>query len=206
MGVAKGEQPPNAGKTYPPEPLTLAEVRALMRLCSHRAPTGIRNRAIIVIMYRGGLRVSEALALKPSDVDPAKGTVRVLHGKGNKSRVVGLDDGSMAIVRLWVEKRKTLGLANGKLFCTLDGKQVSDRYVRDMLKRLAAKAGIEKRVHPHGLRHSHAVELVDAGTPVNAIQAQLGHASLAVTDRYLRHVAPADVIAIGRNMKPFTIE
>jgi integrase/recombinase XerD len=200
----KGTLPPNAGRTFPAEPLTEDEVRALLRGCSLRAPTGIRNRALITVMYGAGLRISEALALKVSDVNAARGTVRVLHGKGDKARTVGLDDGSMAIVARWMDKRGELGRSKGPLFCTLDGHAVSDRYVRDMLKRLAAKAGIDKRVHPHGLRHTHAAELVSEGVPVNVIQQQLGHASLAVTDRYLRHVAPADVIALGRNRKPFT--
>jgi site-specific recombinase XerD len=76
---------------------------------------------------------------------------------------------------------------------------MSDRYVRNMLKRIAVKAGLEKRVHPYGLRHTHAAELVREGTPVNVIRDQLGHSSLAVTDRYPRNVAPADLIALGRS-------
>lgn len=189
---------PNKGRKFPAEPLTDAEVRALLRGCSHRAPTGIRNRALIMVMYRGGLRVSEALALRPADIDPARGTVRVLHGKRDKARVVGLDDGAMAVVQRWMDKRGTLGFRNGPLFCTLDGRPLWDTYVRTMLKRLAAKARLEKRIHPHGLRHTHASELVAEGVPVNVIQKQLGHASLAVTDRYLNHISPADVIALGR--------
>jgi integrase/recombinase XerD len=202
--MIKGQAAQNAGRRFPAEVLTEDEIRAMLRLCSLTAPTGIRNRALITVMYGAGLRISEALALKPSNVNAASGTVRVLHGKGDKARTVGLDDGSMAILARWMDKRRTLGLRNGPLFCTLDGQPVSDRYVRDMLKRLAAKAGIDKRVHPHGLRHTHAAELVAEGTPVNVIQQQLGHASLAVTDRYLRHVAPADVIALGRNRRHFS--
>jgi integrase/recombinase XerD len=76
---------------------------------------------------------------------------------------------------------------------------MSAGYVRDMLKRLKARAGLEKRVHPHGLRHTHAAELVREGVPINVIGDQLGHSSLAVTDRYLRDVAPADVIALGKS-------
>lgn len=213
-----GTHPPNYGETYPAEPLTEDEVRALLAQCSLRAPTGIRNRALITVMYRAGLRISEAIGyvprpgerknkiepLKVSDVDQAGGTIRVLHGKGNKARVVGLDDGAMEVLARWIETRRGLGITRGPLFCTLDGRRMSDRYVRNMLKRLAAKAGIEKRVHPHGLRHSHAAELAAEHVPVNTIQQQLGHESLATTDRYLKHIAPADVIAMGRNRKPWT--
>ena len=67
-------------------------------------------------------------------------------------------------------------------------------YVRTMLVRVAGKVGIEKRVHPHGLRHTHSFELMMEGVPVPVIQQQLGHASLATTDRYLRHIAPKDVV------------
>jgi site-specific recombinase XerD len=155
----------------------------------------MRNRALLTVMYRGGLRVAEALALKVSDVDPARGTVRVLHGKGNRSRTVGLDPGAMAVLQRWIDARRASGIRNGTLICTLQGGKVSATYVRLLLGRLAAAAGIEKRVHPHGLRHTHAVELVAEGVPVNVISRQLGHASSAVTARYLDHVAPADVVA-----------
>ena len=98
-----------------------------------------------------------------------------------------------------MDRRREYGFRNGPLFCTLAGGPLSDRYVRDMLKRQRAKAGIEKRVHPHGLRHTHAAELVREGVPINVIRDQLGHSSLAVTDRYLRNVAPADLIALGKS-------
>lgn len=199
MPFVKGQKPPNFENTYKPEPLTEAEVRALMRQCSPAAPTGIRDRALIVVLWRCGLRIAEALALKPADVDPRAGTIRVLHGKGDKARVVGMGDGTAAILARWLDTRRQLGLTRrGAIFCTLAGTPLSSGQVRAMLKRRAAKAGIDKRVHPHGLRHSHAVDLVARGVPVNRIQAQLGHDSLAVTDRYLRYIAPADVIAIGR--------
>jgi integrase/recombinase XerD len=182
----------------PVEPLTADEVRALIAGCSLQAPTGIRNRALIVAMYRGGLRVNEALALRPADVDPANGTLRVLHGKGDQDRVVSVDDGAMAVILRWMDKRREFGFRNGPLFCTLQGGPVADVYVRNLLKRLARKADLEKRVHPHGLRHTHAAELVSEGVPMPVIRDQLGHSSLAVTDRYLRHVMPADVLAMGR--------
>jgi len=190
---------PNKGHKYPAEPLTRAEVAALLRQCSVKAPTGIRNRALIAVMYRAGLRISEALALRPADVNQADGTLRVLHGKGDKSRTVGLDAGAMDTVARWMDRRRDFGFRNGPLFCTLAGTSMSDRYVRNMLKRITAKAGLEKRVHPHGLRHTHAAELVREGTPINVIRDQLGHSSLAVTDRYLRNVAPADLIALGKS-------
>jgi integrase/recombinase XerD len=189
----------------PVEVLTSAEVARLLRQCSTLAPTGIRNRALITVMYRGGLRVDEALELRGADVNPANGTLRVLHGKGDRARTVSIDDGAMAIVQRWMDARAALGLRHGPLFCTLAGGKLNDSYVRNMMRRIGAQAGIEKRVHPHGLRHSHAAELAAEGVPVNVIQAQLGHSLLSTTDIYLRHIAPSDVIAMGRNRAPFNL-
>jgi site-specific recombinase XerD len=198
---ATGHQTPwNKGKTLPPEPLTHAEVLTLLRSCSTKAPTGQRNAALIVLLWRAGLRCREALDLFPKDVDANAQTVRVLHGKGNRSRTVGLDATAFAVVARWMDTRKALGI-NGRatLLCTLKGRKLNTSYVRALLPRLAAKAGIEKRVHAHGLRHSHAADLVREGVPVNLIQRQLGHASLAVTSAYLDHIAPEQVVAVIRD-------
>jgi site-specific recombinase XerD len=189
---------PAPKRRFPAQPLTEDEVMALLNRCSTRAPTGIRNRALIAVLYRCGLRISEALDLRVSDVDARKGTVRVLHGKGNKARTVGIDAGGLAMVQRWADVRASRGIKRGNLFCTLEGARVSDRYVRDMLKRLAAKAGIDKRVHPHGLRHTHFSELAEEGVPINVISKQAGHSNSAVTARYIDHIAPASVIAMGR--------
>jgi site-specific recombinase XerD len=188
-------EPANKGKRYPAEILTAEEVRALLKACSSRAPTGIRNRALIVTLYRGGLRVSEALALMPKDLDRDAGTVRILNGKGNQARTVGFDPTAFTVIERWLDKRRELRI-NGRaaLLCTLDGGPLASSYVRALLPRLAARAGIEKRVHAHGLRHTHAAELAREGLPMNLIQAQLGHTSLATTSRYLAHIQPAEVI------------
>lgn len=188
-------RPANKGHRYPPEILTADEVRALIKACSPRAVTGIRNRALLVLLYRGGLRVSEALRLYPKDLDRDAGTVTVLVGKGGKRRTVGLDPGAFAIVERWLQLRAQHEI-NGRapLLCTLQGTPLATAYVRALMPRLAARAGIEKRVHAHGLRHTHAAELALEGKPMNLIQAQLGHTSLATTSRYLAHIAPAELV------------
>jgi site-specific recombinase XerD len=186
----------NKGRRFPAELLSPEEVRALLRACSSRAPTGIRNRALIAVLYRGGLRISEALALHAKDVDQAAGTVTVLHGKGDQRRTVGMDPAAFALLERWLDKRRALGLSGRRpIFCTLKGEPLDSSYVRRLLPRLAARAGIEKRVHAHGLRHAHAAELAAEGLPVNVVQQQLGHGSLATTDRYLRHIAPRERVA-----------
>lgn len=184
----------------PAEIMTPDEVKAILKMCNRRYATGARDRALIILMYRTGLRIGEALALRPSDVDLARGTVRVLHGKGDKARTVGLGDAAIAAITSWLVMRENrAAIAPGSpLFCTLKGTRMWPTQVRDMLKRRAAKAGVERRVHPHGLRHTLAFELAERGTPVHMIQRQLGHKNLATTAVYLAHIAPMDVIAVGR--------
>ncbi|MGI8749969.1 MAG: tyrosine-type recombinase/integrase [Thermoleophilaceae bacterium] len=193
-GYLAGRRPANAGQTYPVEVLTAREVSGLLNACSKRAPTGLRNRALIVVLYRGGLRLAEALDLMPKDIDEAAGAVTVLRGKGKKRRVTGLDPTAFAVLERWLAERRRRGLARKPIFCTLDGQKLDTSYVRRLLPRLAVQAGIEKRVHAHGLRHTHAFELAAEGIPPHLIQAQLGHDSLATTDRYLRHVAPRELL------------
>jgi integrase/recombinase XerC len=179
--------------------LTAGEIERLMRACSNRAPTGIRNRALIAIAWRSGLRIGEVLALLPKDIDLDTGTIVVQHGKGDKRRVVGLDAGTAALLARWLELRRKRG-ANSRapVFCTLDGGQIDSSYVRHLLPRLARRAGIEKRVHAHALRHSHAIELEREGAPLSTIRDLLGHSSAAVTDRYLRRLGAGDAVEFAR--------
>lgn len=127
----------------------------------------------------------------PKDLDLAANSVRVLNGKGRRSRIVALDAGAWAILQLWLDRRSSLGLDGRKpVFCTLKGSRMQRSYVNTMLKRLAAKAGIEKRLHAHALRHSHACELAQENVPIPMIAQQLGHSNVATTSRYLDHIAP----------------
>jgi site-specific recombinase XerD len=179
----------------PPEVLSEPEAIALIRACSPRAPTGIRNRALIAMLWRSGLRISEALALELRDVDLEQGTIRIRHGKGDKSRTVGVDEQTAALLARWLDRRRRLSPgARSPIFCTLHGGRLDSSYVRHLLPRLARRAGIDRRVHAHGLRHTYAAELAREKTPINVIRDALGHTSLAVTDRYLRDVAPTHVI------------
>ena len=194
-------------KTFPIEILTGQEVEKLMRACSRRYPTGIRNRALITLGYRCGLRISEVLSLYPRDVDLEHGVINVRYGKGARQRQVGIDDGAAAILERWLEIRKKLGIrSRAPLFCTVSAGEEMSRggplktsYVRQLMKRLGDKAGIEKRVHFHGLRHAYASELSKEGVAVPEIQQTLGHSNLRTTSVYLDHVSPERVIAVNRN-------
>jgi integrase/recombinase XerD len=198
-GYRAGQRPPNFGKRYPAEVLTPAEVSKLINVCARRGPSGIRNRALIVVLWRGGLRSQEALDLELRDVDRQAGTLTIRHGKGNRRRVVGFDPAAFAVLERWLEVRSKLKVpAGAKVFCTITrgnlGHPVSAAYWRETIKRLGVKAGIEKRVHSHGLRHTHATELRREKIDPVVIQRQLGHSSLGVTQRYLDHLEPTEVI------------
>lgn len=194
-----GMPPDNFGKKYPAEVLTTTEVKALLAAMPRRGFAGPRNRALVVVMWRSGLRVAEALALTPKDVDLERGTINVLHGKGDRSRVVGIDPEAAALVDLWIQQRRKLRIGpNRALFCVISvprqGRPLYSSYVREMLKDAATKARIEKRVHPHGLRHTYAAQLAGEGVPIHVIRKALGHSSLATTERYVDHLAPLEVI------------
>ena len=185
----------NRGMKLAAEVLTPEELQAVLA-ANNKGLTGDRNKALIVVGWRSGLRISEALALKLSDLNPQQQTLRVLHGKGNKARTVGLDSAAWAIVQQWIARRETSGLpATAPLFCTETGGKLQDRYVRELLPRLAKTAKIDKRCHFHGLRHTMAFELASEGVPMHLIQQQLGHSNLAVTSRYISHLNPAETIA-----------
>jgi len=190
---------PLRGRRFPIEILTPTEVSALFRACSRRAPTGIRNAALIAVLYRGGLRISEALALYPKDLNGSTGVLRILRGKGGKERTVALDDNALVLIERWKDQRNILGLNNRQpLFSTLKGRPLQASYVRALLPRLGRRAAIEKRVHAHGLRHSFAAELAAEGVPVNVISRALGHASVGNTARYIDHIQPQEVIKVLR--------
>ena len=192
--------PANKGRKLPPELLTPEDVRGLLAACSATAPTGVRNRALVVTLYRAGLRLDEALTLLPADVDAAAGVIHVGHRTGGQHRAAAIDTSALTFVRQWGRVRSTLGIGSeAPLFCTLSGGPIHPAYVRQLLPRLAEKAGIHKRVHAQGLRYTHAAELAAEGMPAELIQAQLGHESLASTDRYLRRTSPeARIGAIQR--------
>ena len=193
-------------RRFPPEVLDHDEVRALLDACNTRSLTGLRNRALLAFVYRTGLRIREALEVRPKDLDLERGAVRVLYAKGGRSRTVGIDAGGVAEVAAWLALRATLANVAvpawrpfAPVFCSVHGNRLTEAYVRRLLPRLARKAGIAKRVHAHGLRHTHAAELRAEGFDIGIISKQLGHASIATTARYLDHIAPWAVVeAVGR--------
>lgn len=167
-----------------------------------KAPTSIRNRALIVVMWRAGLRISEAIALLPKDLDPEAGRIVVREGKGKKPRVVAMGSLAWDALEEWMRVRRKLGIKASKpVFCTLNGDELKGAYVRAMLKRKATSAGIDpERVHPHAFRHAFAVDMHKAGKPLDHLRRLLGHTHLATTTRYLERIDPEEVLDSARSL------
>jgi len=176
--------------------LAARDGEALLRVAG-RGLTAHRNRALVALLWRCGLRCGEALALMPADIRFEARTVHVSSGKGGRARTVGLDTLTAGLLSRWLAVRRELLGARPRtpVLCTLTGRPLASRYVRQLLPRLAARAGIAGRVHPHLLRHTFAVELAREGQPMPLIQAALGHASLGTTSLYLRHFGALEVTA-----------
>lgn len=182
---------------YAPEPLDRDEVRRLLDEPSKRYPTGVRNRALLAVLHGGGLRCSEALDLELRDFDRSRQTVHIRRGKGGGARIAVVGAEACERVEAWLAVRPDAV----RLFCTLAGDPLSTRYVRAMVARLGRRAGIAKRCHPHGLRHTHASELAEEGFELRMIADQLGHRSVATTDAYIRHIAPhRRIAALGKRV------
>jgi site-specific recombinase XerD len=157
-----------------------------------------------MFLAKSGLRISEALDLRVGDVDRKTGTVRVLHGKGDKARVCGVAESALVMLDRWLEVRAEIGAKRAApLFCAISAGKVGNRLdtssVRHMLRRRAARAGIEKRVHPHGLRHKLASDLVAKRVPLNSVQALLGHTHITTTARYVARINPTHAIEALRD-------
>jgi integrase/recombinase XerC len=201
------EELTSLSRRRPPEALVAGEVRALMAQCG-RGPAGLRNMALIVVFWRTGMRCAEALALRRSDVDMAAGAIRIRHGKGDRSRTVGIDREAMEVLARWCEMRAKLAYPRmGPLFCTISrsgtGRQLDASYVRTTLRRLGHRAGVDRRVHPHAFRHTFTVEAIREGISIELIRRQLGHSSLQTTTIYAQGIAGADVVeTIGRRAWP----
>jgi integrase len=191
----EGHPPRNKGLRYPPDPPTVEEIIAVMRAAGDD-PDGVRLRGLIVVLWRAGLRISEALALSETDLDPGRGAILVRRGKGGKRREVGMDRWAWDQLQPWLAVRASLPV--GALFCVLRGptrgRPCAPAGVRAQLRRTAQAAGVRRRFAPHQLRHAHAVEMSREGVPVVVIQRQLGHADLAITSTYLRGIDNTEII------------
>jgi site-specific recombinase XerD len=194
-GYRCGCVPRNKGRRYPADPPRVEEIIAVMRIAGERVH-GARIRALIVILWRAGLRINEALSLAETDLERRRGSILVRRGKGGKRREVGMDEWAWEHIEPWRQHR--LKLPVGPFLCVVDGPTCgrgwSQTGARAELRRLAALAGVRRRFAPHQLRHAHAVEMAREGVPLPVIQRQLGHAHLGVTSTYLQGIDTTEII------------
>lgn len=210
-GFHKGRVPVTKGRSLPPDPIRVEDIVALLDACKphrggrHAELSALRLRALIIVLWRTGLRISEALALEERDLNRGDLAVTVRKGKGGKRRLSAMDEWAWQEIETWLNARQELPF--GAIFCVLSGptagQSMSDTDARRQLREAAQRAGLRRRANPHCFRHAHAVELWREDIDVYTIQQQLGHARLDVTANYLRGVAPVEILQpIGHRRPP----
>lgn len=212
-----GHVPGNKGKKFPatpPSPEDMQDIldvlwnpsMATAKWAAKWGVIGLRNRALVVLLWRSGLRIHEALLLVPADIDFEHCMVTVRRGKGGEHGVCGIDRDALAEINSWLWIRSLLGLGvEEPIFCALEGealgRPLSQGYVRKCLHAAAREAGVLSRTAPHQLRHALAVELARAGVPVPIISRQLRHKNIATTVTYLAAIAPEEVLLVMSGRK-----
>jgi len=168
-----------------PEILTQEEQADLINQFNDRYPTSHRNKVLIELMLDTGLRLAEATSLRWKDVNLTSGKLMVRQGKGAKDRTLWIGENRLEALRDWKERQvEWLGERADYVFTTRKGGQLSHRYVQKMVKDYSEKAGIEKNVHPHTLRHSFATDLYRETGKIRLVQKALGHSDLSTTMIY----------------------
>lgn len=168
-----------------PEVLSVTEIDMMVASIDLSTPWGHRNKAIIETMYGCGLRVSELVNMRLTDIHRNEGFISVT-GKGNKQRLVPFGSVALKEIDSYMERRMMLPVITDKnvLFLNRRGKKLSRVMVFTIIKETAAAAGISKSISPHTLRHSFATHLVEGGADLRAVQEMLGHESITTTEIY----------------------
>lgn len=168
-----------------PNTLTQDEVETLLEMPDLEKPEGLRDRAMLEVMYSSGLRVSELLALERGNINYVHGLVSVI-GKGNKERRVPIGEFALEYLVKYIEegRSKNPGKNTKYIFLNRYGKPLSRQYFFLQIKKYALEAGIKKDISPHTLRHSFATHLYDHGAELRAIQEMLGHQNISTTEIY----------------------
>jgi integrase/recombinase XerD len=193
---------PRLGRSLP-ETLSEAEVERLLAAPLPETPLGLRDRAILEVLYASGLRASELVGLRVENLLREERLLRVI-GKGNRERVVPVGDKALAAVERWLrEGRPHLVKARtgGEIFLGEHGRRLTTARLWQIVGETARLAGLEKRIWPHLLRHSFATHLLGHSADLRSIQEMLGHASLATTQVYT-HVDQARLRDIHRRFHP----
>lgn len=178
---------PKLGK-HLPEVLSLPEIDAIEAAIDLSKPEGVRDLAIVEVLFSCGLRISELCSMRLSELYLEEGYIRV-HGKGRKERLVPIGDSAIDRLRQWFVVRQGCKVKPGEedfVFVSLRrGKRLSRISLFVYIKEYAAKAGIRKNISPHTFRHSFATQLLEGGANLRAIQAMLGHEDIGTTEIYM---------------------
>jgi integrase/recombinase XerD len=168
-----------------PEVLSVAEIDSIIEQIDLSRPEGHRNRAIIETLYGCGLRVSELVNLRITDIHYGEGFVTVT-GKGNKQRLVPVSSKALKEIDNYRDYRRRLPVIHDEniLFLNRRGRKLTRAMIFTIIKDLAARAGIRKNISPHTFRHSFATHLVEGGADLRAVQEMLGHESILTTEIY----------------------
>jgi integrase/recombinase XerD len=175
---------PKLGR-YLPAVLSVEEVDAILSSVDTRTPRGLRDRAILEVLYGCGLRVSECTGLRISHIHPEEGYVDVI-GKGNKQRIVPLGEMAAEAIRNYLPARPEPAsrAEEDLLFLNRNGRALSRVSVFNLVKDRAMAAGIHKEISPHTFRHSFATHLIEGGADLRLVQEMLGHESILTTEIY----------------------
>ena len=182
-----------------PEILNNFEASRLLSIPNPRFPTGLRNLAMMTVMLNIGLRVSEVSNLKPGHINLTENKLRVVNGKGGVDRDLTIPNGyTTELLKQWKDRRPK----GEYFFCTLKGGQVSTRYIGLAVKRYILKAGINKNISPHSLRHSFATEFYRQTKDLETLRMIMGHSSILTTQIYVT-LACEEVEAAMNRFKQF---
>ncbi|MBO4923326.1 MAG: tyrosine recombinase XerD [Bacteroidales bacterium] len=178
-----GVDPPKIGR-YLPEVLSVQEVDDIIASVDTSTPAGLRDRAILEVLYGCGLRVSEAAGLRLSDIFAKEGFLRIV-GKGDKERIIPLGEMAAEALEAWYGARpEPCRGYEDFVFLNRSGKSLSRVSIFNMVKKQAMLAGVRKEISPHTFRHSFATHLVENGADLRIVQEMLGHESILTTEIY----------------------
>ena len=164
-----------------PDILTDEEAKRLMDIPNKRYYTGLRNKAMLTLMLNTGLRVSEVTSLKINSMDLKNRSLKVVNGKGHKDRNITIGQQTAELLKQWIKRR-----AEGEyLFNTREGKQLKVRYIQAMIKRYSERAGINKNIYPHTLRHTFATNFYRQTKDIETLRKLLGHSDITTTQIYV---------------------
>ncbi|MBU1094059.1 MAG: site-specific tyrosine recombinase XerD [Firmicutes bacterium] len=200
--VAKGFSAPKIEKTLP-QVLSVDEVVSILEQVDKTKPLGLRNMALLELIYGSGLRVSELLDIQMEDIHLNQGYV-IVKGKGNKERMVPISDMSTIALRNYIVKSRETIIKDQRtnfLFVNQDGNRLSRQGFFKILKKLAYDAKVTTECSPHTLRHSFATHLLENGMDLRTLQSLLGHEDISTTQIYT-HISQKRIKEIYRNAHP----